>query len=297
MKTMIQQTNKVPEFVPLGGWAKTRGRKPKGMFFPFGISGLDEKLGGAWSHQMTLVGGPPGDGKTSLAMQWLLHNAEKGIPAGMMSLEMPKRDIEVRLLSAKLGVDFKTLMTGSLTKAQHAAMLKAAAELAKLPLHVDDRSGMTADDIYETLTTWHKRGVKVAVVDFLQYAAGSSDSKSKTVEDAGQAAKNAAKDTGLAVLALSSLNRNASHRTSKVPNRSDIRDSGALEFTSDIILMFEYPNEDSTSNNRLCNLHIMKNKQGGKGHVPLTFVAPEFRFKDRFERQRGSVESNNRGAK
>lgn len=278
--------NKVPEFHPLGRWWKSRGRKPKDVFFPFGISGIDKVLGGVWGHQMTLIGGPPGDGKTSLAVQLLLSNAQRGIPAGMMSLEMPEKAIEARLISPRVGISYKELMTATLTPAQVKAGNKAMASLATLPFYVDDRSGITADDIYQTLTTWHKRGVRVAVVDFLQYARGAAENKSKIVEDAAQAAKDAAKDTGLAVVVLSSLNRQASHRVSKQPKQSDLRDSGALEFSSDVILMFEYPLDDQNSPKRLCNLHIMKNKNGGRGIIPLSFIASEFRFTDRSERQR-----------
>lgn len=278
----------VPPLAPLGDWWKGRGKKPTGAYFPTGLASLDAIIKGVWSHSLTLVGGPPGHGKTVLAVQTGMYAAEHGNPAAMLSLEMPRIAIEGRAVSTGTNIDFDTLMTAELTKPQIKVAEKAVKVLRNLPFYVDDRAGLNANRVYETLKTWGKRdGIKVAIIDFLQYIRGESESKVKQVEDSCQAAKDAAKETGMAVIAISSLNRGAANRSDTKPRLQDLRDSGALEFIADMILMFEYPNAgDRTLPKRLCNLHVLKNRNGKTGEAPLYFMQSRFHFLDRSERTR-----------
>src|SRR3990172_2498323 len=55
---------------------------------PTGIAGLDEMLSGGFvSGSSVLLRGAPGTGKTSLALQFLLHGARQGEPGLMISFE------------------------------------------------------------------------------------------------------------------------------------------------------------------------------------------------------------------
>lgn len=62
---------------------------------PTGIPGLDEILrGGVPRHQMYLVQGDPGAGKTTLAFQYLLEGVSRGEKALYVTLSASQRDLE-----------------------------------------------------------------------------------------------------------------------------------------------------------------------------------------------------------
>jgi circadian clock protein KaiC len=62
---------------------------------PTGVAGLDEILrGGLPPHQMYLIQGDPGAGKTTLSFQFLLEGARRGEKALYVTLSASRRDLE-----------------------------------------------------------------------------------------------------------------------------------------------------------------------------------------------------------
>ena len=71
-----------------------------------GVEGLDKMMeGGVYRHSVTLVEGAGGIGKTTLCLQFLFKNAEKGEKSLYMSFEEPVGQIK-RMLE-NYGLDYK----------------------------------------------------------------------------------------------------------------------------------------------------------------------------------------------
>jgi replicative DNA helicase len=80
------------------------------------------------------------------------------------------------------------------------------------------------------------KGIKLAVIDYLQiYTQGSDDTEKETAYMA-RAAKNIAKETGIAIVVLSQLNRNGLHPSIKM-----LRGSGQIEESADNIVLIDRP--------------------------------------------------------
>jgi circadian clock protein KaiC len=78
---------------------------------PTGVEGLDMMLnGGVYRQSVTLIEGAPGIGKTTLCLQFLFANAQKGEKAMFISFEEPTG--QVRRLLEDYGMDYKRLGTG-----------------------------------------------------------------------------------------------------------------------------------------------------------------------------------------
>lgn len=253
------------------------------QFRPSGIKGLDALILGAVPGEMIVIGGDAGDGKTTLAVQWLLSTAQEGTGAGMFSLEMTRRAVEQRLIAGLTGVPLHVLRTKTWTEEQLGLVQQAAEFLHTLPLYSDDRSGLSADTIYDTLSYWKGQGIGLAVVDYLQNIQGTSENRVNDVGSSTAKIKAAAKDLDMPVILLSSLNRASGVRENKKPRKQDLRDSGAIEFVADTILMFYYPNgqEDKQEPSREAEIHVLKNRMGAAGIVPVWFHQAEARFEDR----------------
>ena len=64
----------------------------------FGISGLDSMLeGGLIPERPYIISGPPGSGKTILAMQFLQEGLKKGEKVLFVALEEPVNEIKFNL--------------------------------------------------------------------------------------------------------------------------------------------------------------------------------------------------------
>ncbi len=87
------------------------------------------------------------------------------------------------------------------------------------------------------------------------------------------------------MLALSQLSREVEKRTDKMPQLSDLRDSGAIEQDADLVMMLyredyysRHENNDLT--NSKADIRIAKNRNGATGTISLTFQREITRFRD-----------------
>jgi replicative DNA helicase len=252
---------------------------PPEVFVPSGVQAIDSMILGAVSGELLLIAGKPGDGKTSLAMQWAVTAAQNGTPSAIQSLEMGRRALRHRLIAGLTGIPMQILRTREWPSAKHKQKaLEAAEYLASIPLYVDDRSGLDADAVYESIMGWKARGIGLGMVDYIQRMGGENESRVQQVGDAVRAIKNAAKDADLPLIAISSLNRTGGG--SDKPRLSHLRDSGDIEFEADTIMMFHYPEDDENDDVRLCDIHILKQRNGPTGVASVRFNKAATRFED-----------------
>lgn len=275
-KTKVPQ----PERIGVGAVADMEASEPE-VYKPSGLKALDDMILGAVASELTLIAGPPSRGKTALAVQWIQHTAQEGDTAAILSMEMSRVALRNRLISSVTGLPMTMLRTKQWPSDGHRqSALDAADWLQTLPLLVDDRGGLDPQTAYDTLMQWSKWGVTLAVVDYIQQMSGSNDSRVVQVGDAVRAIKAAAKDSGMPVIALSATNR-ASASDNRQPKLSDLRDSGDLEFVADTVLMFHYPEDDEFEDVRVADIHVLKQRNGPTGIVPVQFRKPATRFEER----------------
>lgn len=249
------------------------------VYRPSGIVTLDRMILGAVAGELLLIAGAPSQGKTALAVQWLVTNAQEGTPSAILSMEMSRRSLRNRLVSGLTGIDMQTLRTRNwASPGEKANAIEAAVYLAEIPLYVDDRTGLDAGTVYSTLMSWKAHGIGLGVVDYIQQMSGASDSRVTQVGDAVRAIKAAAKDADMPIIALSATNR-AAASDNRTPRLSDMRDSGDLEFVADTVLAFHYPDgEDRMQDIRVCDIHVLKQRNGPTGIASTKFNRPATTF-------------------
>lgn len=271
-----------PEAVPV--LRKLGDRKffdrPLQPYVPTGLRGLDQIIRGVVETEVTLIAGDPGQGKTTLAVQILEAAAMSGVKSALLSLEMSQQAILSRLIAAKSGLDLRLILEHRLTPQEKKIAVKAAAEIEDLDLYIDDRSGLSPDRVYRTLTQWKQEGVGVVAVDYLQSMKGEGDDVNLRVGDAVKAVKAAAMDAKLPLILLSSLNRSVNNRPEAMPRFSDLRGSGEIEFVADTIIMFYYPDapEDIMADVRHGKFVVLKQRNGPTGTADFDFYRKRGRF-------------------
>jgi replicative DNA helicase len=110
-------------------------------------------------------------------------------------------------------------------------------------------------------------------------------SREQEISELSRGLKQLAKEMGLAVIALSQLNRSVETRTTKDkrPQLSDLRESGAIEQDADTILFIyrdDYYHPETTEAD-LAEIIVAKQRNGPTGKIKLRFNKACTRFENR----------------
>lgn len=227
--------------------------------------------GGIRPGSLCILAARPGTGKSSLAQQFGMHFAANGLPTLFLSQEMADTEVADRAVANSGRVSYSALLTGKMEREDWARTTEAMENLAPLPLYIDDQPALTLRDI--RFKAKLVPGLKVLIVDYLQLTASSrrDGNRNAEIEEITRGLKTLAKELGIAVIALSQLNRNVETRNTKRPMLSDLRDSGAVEQDADVVLFLwpvrEFPKEGRS----IVGLCAEKNRQGARGEVGLDF--------------------------
>lgn len=259
--------------------------KPAGI--STGLRDIDRlarlKPGGLW-----VLAGRPAMGKSALALRLARAVAEQGQPVLFFSLEMPRRELFLRMACDVAGVDGQSAESGTLTHQEMDALAVALDRLAKLPIEIDDDGEATLFDLKARSQRFRQRrgALGLVVVDYLQLVkagrGSKSDNREQEVGEISRGGKALAKQLDTTVLMLSQLNRKCEERTDKRPLISDLRESGSVEQDADVVCLLyrdEYYNRESEDRG-VCEAIIAKQRGGPTGTARLAFHAPLTRFAD-----------------
>jgi replicative DNA helicase len=257
---------------------------------PTGLLDLDRRLnGGLRPGQLALLAARPGLGKSGLAMSIAYHlGVRQQRSVGVVSLEMGRAELLQRLLAIHTGVD--TRRVEGLTRRGDPAMLDALGAIAAAPIAIEDSAMLTVMDVRSKARRLATvRPLNLLIVDYLQLLIGDTATNSRVdeVSRISRQLKLLARELQCPILALSQLSREVEKRQSKVPQLSDLRDSGSLEQDADIVIFIS--REDSateTTPEGVADLHVAKQRNGPLGVVGVRFDAPTTRFTN-LETRRG----------
>lgn len=238
--------------------------------WPTGLPSMDSMLtGGLQPGRLYILAARPSIGKSSFSEHLMLSLARAGRTALFLSQEMPEEELADRAISNRGRVSYRSMLTGKMGHEDWSRLCEAAEDLTRLPIYVDDQPALTLTDVRAKARTVN--GLKVLVLDYLQLCSGSKDADNRNaqIEAISRGLKALAKEMGIAVIALSQLNRNVEQRPNKRPILADLRDSGAIEQDADVV-MFLWPLRD-LGESRLVGIGIDKNRQGRCGEACLHF--------------------------
>ena len=251
---------------------------------PSGFDDLDRMTGGFKDSDLIIVAGRPSMGKTSLALNIALHAALESKKAiAIFSLEMSKEQLTERLLTEQAQIDAQRLHRGLLSEAEYDRVSNALGPLGEAAIYIDDTPAM--DELTLQLKARQakmRHNIDLIVVDYLQLMHGRSrgdDNRVQEVSSISRALKGLARELRIPVIAISQLSRAPEQRPDKPPILSDLRESGAIEQDSDVV-MFLYRPEYYKSEERpgIAEVIIAKHRNGPTGTIELKFRRDHTRF-------------------
>ncbi|MEQ9074112.1 MAG: replicative DNA helicase [Sandaracinaceae bacterium] len=251
-----------------------------------GFRGLDQRLSGLEPGQLILVAGRPGSGKSAFAQAVALHNALERRSVAVFSLEMERVSWGRRFLASQASVPAERARQGTMSEPQWQQMKNTAAQLARLPLHIDATPGLTPYQLRSRCRRIRSRhGLELVVVDYIQLMRWHErlDSTEAQMAEVSKALKELAKELGVPVIALAQLNREVERRGGdKRPQVADLRNSGQLEQDADAILLLyrAHVHFPKKADPRDAEIIIGKQREGGLATVKACFRAEYCRFED-----------------
>lgn len=249
-----------------------------------GFSDVDFKLSGMQDSNLIILAARPGTGKTAFICNIAQYaTVHERLPVGIFSLEMSREEVVDRLLVSQADIDAWRLKTGKLSDEDFGKLSQAMGELAEAPLFIDDTPGITLMEMRTKARRLQvEHGVKLLIIDYLQLTDSGRrfDNRVQEVSLISQSFKNLARELKIPVLACSQLSRAVESRGRKVPELSDLRESGSIEQDADVV-MFLYREEQDQQNwgeQISTKLRIAKHRNGPLGEIDLIFKGDRIRF-------------------
>ncbi len=162
----------------------------------------------------------------------------------IFSLEMSKSEIVMRLLSAEAKIKLADMRSGRMSDDDWTRLARRMSEISEAPLYIDDSPNLTMMEIRaKARRLAQKADLRLVVVDYLQLMTSGKkvESRQQEVSEFSRQIKLLAKEINVPVVAMSQLNRGPEQRTDKKPMLSDLRESGAIEQDSDMVILLHRP--------------------------------------------------------
>ncbi|HLJ32109.1 MAG TPA: replicative DNA helicase, partial [Ktedonobacteraceae bacterium] len=210
---------------------------------PTGFTDLDRLTGGLQKSDLIILAARPAMGKTSMALS-LAHNSaikhQRSI--AVFSLEMSKEQLVQRLLSMDAGVDQQRLRTGWIEDDDWERIIFSMGTLSEANIWIDDTAGISTVEMRSKARRLQaEHGIDMIIVDYLQLMQSSvggkrNENRVQEISEISRNLKGLARELDMPVLALAQLSRAVESRQSKVPQLSDLRESGCITGDSPVYL-------------------------------------------------------------
>ncbi len=261
-----------------------------------GISDLDEKIMAFRPGGLYIIAARPGVGKTSFALKIvgsIVSREESEHRALFVSLEVDRKDLLKKLVSAEGGLDFRKIEEGRL---DHDEMNTLAATLQRLKgwrLDLMDVTDLTVHGLRALVKRRQLEmggGLHMVVLDYLQLLNGtrSDMNEHEKVSEISRVLKTISMELKIPVIALSQMNRDSEKGTgnvSRAPKLADLRGSGAIEQDADAVIFLHRvdagdgeKNEDGPDTARKIQVIVAKNRFGPQGAIAMNFFPAKMRF-------------------
>ena len=193
-------------------------------------------------------------GKSSLVAN-IAENAaiEHDKAVALFSLEMFEAELAQRFVASQARIKGEELRKGRVAENRWPKILAASQRLAAAPLWIDDSSDIGMLEIRAKARRLHSQapgGLGLIIVDYLQLLRTETryESRVTAVGELSRSLKILARELGVPVIALSQLSRAVESRSPKIPQLSDLRESGNVEQDADLVVFIyreEYYEQDS----------------------------------------------------
>jgi replicative DNA helicase len=249
-------------------------QEERGLPLPWGDVG--EVIAGLAAGEMISLGASTGTGKSLVGLNICANLAlRKDIPVLISTMEMTAPELMLRLISAEARIPLAALVHRKLDEDHWARIERQRERIIQSPLVIDDTPGQSIAHIRSRLRGMARnRPAGLVFVDYLQQLADPAGftNRQEMVAKNSRDLKLLAGEFGIPVVAAVQLNRMAARREGKHPELSDLRESGAIENDSSVVILLHRDKEpDDPGRAGEIDFIVAKNRSGPLATITLGF--------------------------
>lgn len=255
---------------------------------------LDKLTSGWQKTDLIILAARPAVGKTAFCLNLAMNaamNAQKPFPVAFFSLEMGAGQLVKRMLSAVTEVSMEAITKGRMQEHEWVQMTQRMNKLAGAPIFLDDQAALNIFELRaKARRLKQKHDIQLIIIDYLQLmqASVNGGNREQEVSKISRDLKALAKELEIPIIALSQLSRGVeSRKESKVPQLSDLRESGAIEQDADMVMFLYRPEYYGINNDEMgqtiegeTHIHIAKHRNGSTDTVKVRFIKEYQKFVD-----------------
>lgn len=262
---------------------------------PSGFKGLDGLTAGWQKTDLIILAARPAVGKTAFALNLAMNaamNAGKQFPVAVFSLEMGAGQIVKRMLSAVTEISMESIARGKMAEHEFIQLTQRMDKLSKAKIFLDDQAALNIFELRaKARRLKQKHGIEMIIIDYLQLmqaTVAGGGNREQEISKISRDLKALAKELEVPIIALSQLNRSVETRKeSKMPQLSDLRESGAIEQDADLVMFLYRPEYYGLNNDGLgetvegeTHISIAKHRNGSTGVEKVRFIKEYQKFVD-----------------
>jgi replicative DNA helicase len=219
---------------------------------PSGFAKLDRLTYGWQATDLIILAARPSVGKTAFALNLARSaalNSTKPFPVAFFSLEMSSSQLVQRILSAESEIPLEKISRGRMEQHEMTQLYrKGIDKLSNAPIFIDDSPALNIFELRAKCRRLkNKHNIGLILIDYLQLMSGGGESKNgnreQEISKISRDLKGLAKELQVPIIALSQLSREVEKRKDgqKIPQLSDLRESGAIEQDADMVMFLYRP--------------------------------------------------------
>src|SRR5215218_1332053 len=238
---------------------------------PSGFPSLDRVTYGWQNTDLIILAARPAVGKTAFALNLARNavmNPTKQTPVALFSLEMSAGQLVQRILAAESEIHLEKISRGKMEEHEMKQLYaKGIQRLAQAPIYIDDTAALNIFELRAKCRRLKNTGnIGLIIIDYLQLMSGIGDRNSnreQEISTISRSLKGLAKELQVPIIALSQLSREVEKRKegNKMPQLSDLRESGAIEQDADMVMFLYRPEyyditQDEMGDNNRGETHV-----------------------------------------
>lgn len=240
---------------------------------------FDAMNGGLTPGGMHVIAGRPGSGKSDWMFTCLRNLTKRGIPTGIIQLEMTEGMMVERLMADEAGIDSRRFHA-PMTLAEWDRLYAAETGSEGWPMHLECGNNFDVNTLRRSMRSLIRLGCKAVMVDYLQLLKSLEvkyGNREQAMAEISRTIKGFTLEFGIPILVGSQLNRLDAGGKQGLHN---LRESDSIGNDADVVIVLRKKNPDDLSTHPQMIVDVTKYRNGATGEIVMIFDMPRHRYQD-----------------